>query len=118
MTRVYCKDVELSIVFEEHFADVFSDTQAQCTLNVIQYNTHDSIMILMVTLFGGQLEHDVHSKFTFAVVLQVTDWWEEYIYLRGRGPIMVNSNYYAMVTINILLLCLINHLLYITTVPW
>lgn len=28
---------------------------------------------------------------------QVSDWWEEYIYLRGRGPIMVNSNYYAMV---------------------
>lgn len=29
---------------------------------------------------------------------QVSDWWEEYIYLRGRGPIMVNSNYYAMVS--------------------
>uniref|UniRef100_A0A9J8C4D3 Carnitine palmitoyltransferase 1Ab (liver) n=2 Tax=Cyprinus carpio TaxID=7962 RepID=A0A9J8C4D3_CYPCA len=27
----------------------------------------------------------------------VSDWWEEYIYLRGRGPIMVNSNYYLMV---------------------
>nr|XP_056701967.1 carnitine O-palmitoyltransferase 1, muscle isoform [Euleptes europaea] len=26
----------------------------------------------------------------------VSDWWEEYIYLRGRGPIMVNSNYYIM----------------------
>ncbi|XP_040289592.1 carnitine O-palmitoyltransferase 1, brain isoform isoform X1 [Bufo bufo] len=26
----------------------------------------------------------------------VSDWWEEYIYLRGRDPIMVNSNYYAM----------------------
>lgn len=26
----------------------------------------------------------------------VSDWWEEYIYLRGRGPIMVNSNYYGM----------------------
>ncbi|KAL4622702.1 carnitine O-palmitoyltransferase 1, liver isoform-like isoform X1 [Arapaima gigas] len=26
----------------------------------------------------------------------VSDWWEEYIYLRGRAPIMVNSNYYAM----------------------
>ncbi|XP_070610708.1 carnitine O-palmitoyltransferase 1, muscle isoform isoform X3 [Erythrolamprus reginae] len=26
----------------------------------------------------------------------VSDWWEEYIYLRGRGPIMVNSNYYLM----------------------
>ncbi|XP_074000301.1 carnitine O-palmitoyltransferase 1, muscle isoform isoform X2 [Numenius arquata] len=27
----------------------------------------------------------------------VSDWWEEYIYLRGRSPLMVNSNYYAMV---------------------
>uniref|UniRef100_A0A8C3YA01 Carnitine O-palmitoyltransferase 1, muscle isoform n=1 Tax=Catharus ustulatus TaxID=91951 RepID=A0A8C3YA01_CATUS len=26
----------------------------------------------------------------------VSDWWEEYVYLRGRSPIMVNSNYYAM----------------------
>ncbi|XP_077196698.1 carnitine O-palmitoyltransferase 1, muscle isoform isoform X2 [Paroedura picta] len=26
----------------------------------------------------------------------VSDWWEEYVYLRGRGPIMVNSNYYVM----------------------
>ncbi|XP_010888706.1 carnitine O-palmitoyltransferase 1, muscle isoform isoform X4 [Esox lucius] len=26
----------------------------------------------------------------------VSDWWEEYIYLRGRNPIMVNSNFYAM----------------------
>ncbi|XP_042637442.1 carnitine O-palmitoyltransferase 1, liver isoform [Orycteropus afer afer] len=28
----------------------------------------------------------------------VSDWWEEYVYLRGRGPLMVNSNYYAMVS--------------------
>uniref|UniRef100_A0A8C5JYB1 Carnitine O-palmitoyltransferase 1, muscle isoform n=1 Tax=Jaculus jaculus TaxID=51337 RepID=A0A8C5JYB1_JACJA len=26
----------------------------------------------------------------------VSDWWEEYIYLRGRSPLMVNSNFYAM----------------------
>ncbi|XP_063164909.1 carnitine O-palmitoyltransferase 1, muscle isoform isoform X2 [Candoia aspera] len=26
----------------------------------------------------------------------VSDWWEEYVYLRGRDPIMVNSNYYLM----------------------
>ncbi|TRY69611.1 hypothetical protein DNTS_032732 [Danionella cerebrum] len=26
----------------------------------------------------------------------VSDWWEEYVYLRGRGPIMINSNYYGM----------------------
>jgi len=26
----------------------------------------------------------------------VSDWWEEYVYLRGRAPIMVNSNYYGI----------------------
>lgn len=26
----------------------------------------------------------------------VSDWWEEYIYLRGRNPLVVNSNYYVM----------------------
>lgn len=26
----------------------------------------------------------------------VSDWWEEYVYLRGRGPLMVNSNFYGM----------------------
>uniref|UniRef100_A0A7S1CRN0 Choline/carnitine acyltransferase domain-containing protein n=1 Tax=Bicosoecida sp. CB-2014 TaxID=1486930 RepID=A0A7S1CRN0_9STRA len=26
----------------------------------------------------------------------VADWWEKYCYLRGRAPIMINSNYYCM----------------------
>ncbi|KAF1562662.1 Carnitine O-palmitoyltransferase 1, muscle isoform, partial [Eudyptes schlegeli] len=26
----------------------------------------------------------------------VSDWWEQYVYLRSRSPLMVNSNYYAM----------------------
>jgi carnitine O-palmitoyltransferase 1, liver isoform len=26
----------------------------------------------------------------------VSDWWEEYVYLRGRGPLMVNSNFYGI----------------------
>ncbi|XP_075364027.1 carnitine O-palmitoyltransferase 1, muscle isoform isoform X2 [Mycteria americana] len=26
----------------------------------------------------------------------VSDWWEQYIYLCSRSPLMVNSNYYAM----------------------
>ncbi|XP_062330180.1 carnitine O-palmitoyltransferase 1, liver isoform-like isoform X2 [Osmerus eperlanus] len=33
---------------------------------------------------------------TFWASNYVSDWWEEYIYLRGRSPIMVNSNYYGM----------------------
>lgn len=42
------------------------------------------------------LPHD-HLYHSSHAPSQVSDWWEEYIYLRGRGPIMVNSNYYAMV---------------------
>jgi len=29
--------------------------------------------------------------------MQVSDWWEEYVYLSGRSPIMINSNYYGLV---------------------
>lgn len=26
----------------------------------------------------------------------VSDWWEQYVYLRGRSPLMINSNYYCL----------------------
>lgn len=29
----------------------------------------------------------------------VSDWWEEYVYLHGRSPLMVNSNFYGTDTI-------------------
>lgn len=32
----------------------------------------------------------------------VSDWWEEYVYLKSRSPLMVNSNYYG---IDALLVC-------------
>ncbi|KAM9312899.1 carnitine O-palmitoyltransferase 1, muscle isoform [Gastrophryne carolinensis] len=44
---------------------------------------------------GRKLQKYLHIKSWWATNY-VSDWWEEYIYLRGRGPIMVNSNYYAM----------------------
>jgi carnitine O-palmitoyltransferase 1 len=31
----------------------------------------------------------------------VTDWWEEFVYLRQRSPIMINSNYYGFDTLNL-----------------
>jgi len=31
----------------------------------------------------------------------VSDWWEEYVYLRGRSPIMVNSNFYGLDTLEL-----------------
>lgn len=29
----------------------------------------------------------------------MVDWWEKYVYLRGRDPIMINSNYYILDTL-------------------
>ena len=26
----------------------------------------------------------------------VSDWWLQYVYLRGRTPLMINSNYYGL----------------------
>ncbi|VDK83269.1 unnamed protein product [Litomosoides sigmodontis] len=33
---------------------------------------------------------------SFLSINYVGDWWEEFIYLRQRSPIMINSNYYGM----------------------
>ncbi|CEF71155.1 LD31742p [Strongyloides ratti] len=30
----------------------------------------------------------------------VSDWWEEFVYMRQRSPIMINSNYYGFDTLN------------------
>ena len=43
-------------------------------------------------------------KFWDKFDLKVSDWWEEYVYLRGRSPIMVNSNYYGVVSLGPLLM--------------
>lgn len=26
----------------------------------------------------------------------VSDWWEEFVYLRGRTPLIINSNFYGV----------------------
>ncbi|VBB32584.1 unnamed protein product, partial [Acanthocheilonema viteae] len=33
---------------------------------------------------------------SFLSINYVADWWEEFVYLRQRSPIMINSNYYGM----------------------
>jgi len=30
----------------------------------------------------------------------VSDWWERFVYLRSRGPLMINSNYYGVDTLD------------------
>ncbi|KAJ7989930.1 hypothetical protein DPEC_G00309590 [Dallia pectoralis] len=56
-----------------------------------------------MTALAGQFEKTLGNRLQRYLKLKalwstnyVSDWWEEYIYLRGRGPIMVNSNYYGM----------------------
>ena len=45
---------------------------------------------------GDRLQRYLQLKWLWSTNY-VSDWWEEYVYLRGRSPIMVNSNYYGMV---------------------
>lgn len=50
---------------------------------------------------GKKLQFYLHLKSWFSTNY-VSDWWEEYVYLRARSPLMVNSNYYG---IDALLVC-------------
>lgn len=50
---------------------------------------------------GSKLQLYLHLK-SWMSTNYVSDWWEEYVYLRARSPLMVNSNYYG---IDALLVC-------------
>ena len=50
---------------------------------------------------GKKLQLYLHLK-SWMSSNYVSDWWEEYVYLRARSPLMVNSNYYA---VDALLVC-------------
>lgn len=50
-----------------------------------------------------EFEHGIAKKLQRYLVLKswwssnyVADWWEEYVYLRGRYPLMINSNFYGI----------------------
>ncbi|XP_075949741.1 carnitine O-palmitoyltransferase 1, liver isoform isoform X1 [Anarhichas minor] len=56
-----------------------------------------------MTKLSAEFESSVGKRLQWYLKLKalwatnyVSDWWEEYVYLRGRSPIMVNSNYYGM----------------------
>ncbi|XP_069480223.1 carnitine O-palmitoyltransferase 1, liver isoform isoform X2 [Ambystoma mexicanum] len=60
-----------------------------------QFRRMDALAKDFAITLGPKLQWYLKLKSWWATNY-VSDWWEEYIYLRGRGPIMVNSNYYAM----------------------
>ncbi|XP_062510186.1 carnitine O-palmitoyltransferase 1, liver isoform-like isoform X2 [Corticium candelabrum] len=44
---------------------------------------------------GRKLQRYLFLKYLWSVNY-VSDWWEQYVYLRSRSPLMINSNYYAV----------------------
>eukprot|EP00795_Rhopilema_esculentum_P003730 gene3730-15005_t len=44
---------------------------------------------------GPKLQRILHLKSWWATNYH-TDWWEKYVYLMGRSPITINSNYYCL----------------------
>lgn len=49
-----------------------------------------------------EFENSIGKKLQWYLILKswwstnyVSDWWEEYVYLRGRSPLMINSNFYG-----------------------
>ena len=56
-----------------------------------------------MTELAKEFENGIGKKLQRYLVLKswwstnyVSDWWEEYVYLRGRSALMVNSNFYGI----------------------
>ncbi|XP_068438672.1 carnitine O-palmitoyltransferase 1, liver isoform-like isoform X2 [Clinocottus analis] len=60
-----------------------------------EYERMTKLSVEFESSLGKRLEWYLKLKALWATNY-VSDWWEEYVYLRGRSPIMVNSNYYGM----------------------
>lgn len=52
---------------------------------------------------AAEFENGIGKKLQWYLILKswwssnyVSDWWEEYVYLRGRSPLMINSNFYGI----------------------
>jgi carnitine O-palmitoyltransferase 1, liver isoform len=63
-----------------------------------QYKRLEQSAIEFQNGVGRRLQRYLTFK-SFISSNYVSDWWEEYVYLRGRSPIMVNSNFYALDTV-------------------
>ncbi|KAJ6636276.1 Carnitine O-palmitoyltransferase 1, liver isoform [Pseudolycoriella hygida] len=55
-----------------------------------------------ITQEALEFQNGIGKKFQRYLILKswlstnyVSDWWEKYVYLRGRSPLMINSNYHS-----------------------
>ncbi|KAH3723803.1 hypothetical protein DPMN_049597, partial [Dreissena polymorpha] len=83
------------------FVPAVSDTISRYLLSVRPI--YDDEKIARLTKLAHEFQSGLGKKLQRYLILKswwatnyVSDWWEEYVYLRGRSPIMVNSNYYGV----------------------
>lgn len=62
-----------------------------------KYKKMEKLVDEFKTGIGSKLQRYLVLKSWWATNY-ISDWWEEYVYLRGRSPIMINSNYYGLVS--------------------
>mmetsp|Transcript_5605 Transcript_5605/g.10883 ORF Transcript_5605/g.10883 Transcript_5605/m.10883 type:complete len:824 (-) Transcript_5605:763-3234(-) len=60
-----------------------------------EYNEYEKAANSFVRKEGPRLQAMLVAK-SFYSTNYVSDWWEKYVYLRGRSPILINSNYYGL----------------------
>ncbi|XP_071942784.1 carnitine O-palmitoyltransferase 1, liver isoform-like isoform X2 [Antedon mediterranea] len=63
-----------------------------------KYNKMERLATDFKQNLGMRLQRYLYLKW-WSSSNYVSDWWEEYVYLRGRSALMVNSNYYGLDTI-------------------
>uniref|UniRef100_A0A0N5A3Y6 carnitine O-palmitoyltransferase n=1 Tax=Parastrongyloides trichosuri TaxID=131310 RepID=A0A0N5A3Y6_PARTI len=81
------------------------DTLDRHLKSIRPFTTDDEYneMVLLTEKFrkglGRRLQRYLIIK-SWLSVNYVSDWWEEFVYMRQRSPIMINSNYYGFDTLN------------------
>ena len=63
-----------------------------------EYERMERLSLEFIQGIGRKLQRYLYLKRMWSTNY-VSDWWEEYVYLRGRSPIMVNSNFYGIDTL-------------------
>lgn len=74
------------------------------SMHLSKYKSHFHFLFLIFFIVTYKdFESNLGPKLQFVLQLKSwwapnyhTDWWEKYVYLMGRSPLPINSNYYGM----------------------